>query len=91
MASGGVATSGDYERFVEVGGVRHCHVLDPRTGHSACGFQSVTVHATACIVAGSASTIAMLKGAVEGEAWLSTLGLAYFCVRGDGSIVHTFR
>ncbi len=91
VASGGVATSGDYERFIEVDGVRHCHILDPRTGHSARGFRSVTVHATTCTVAGSASTIAMLKGAAAGEAWLSTLGLAFFCVRADGSIIHTFR
>jgi hypothetical protein len=44
VASGGMATSGDYERFVVVDGVRHCHILDPRTGRSARGLQSVTVH-----------------------------------------------
>ena len=44
VSSGALATSGDYERFIEVDGVRHCHVLDPRTGRSARGFQSVTVH-----------------------------------------------
>ena len=62
VSSGAIATSGDYERFIEVDGVRHCHVLDPRTGRSARGFQSVTVHAPSCLVAGSATTIAMLKG-----------------------------
>jgi thiamine biosynthesis lipoprotein len=51
----------------------------------------VTVHATSCIVAGSATTIAMLKGAKGGEAWLEALGLPYFCVREDGSVAHTFR
>ncbi len=35
VSSGAIATSGDYERFIEVDGVRHCHVLDPRTGRSA--------------------------------------------------------
>jgi thiamine biosynthesis lipoprotein len=35
-----MATSGDYERFVVVEGVRHGHILDPRTGRSARGFQS---------------------------------------------------
>jgi thiamine biosynthesis lipoprotein len=91
VASGGVATSGDYERFIEVDGVRHCHILDPRTGRSARGFQSVTVHATSCIVAGSASTIAMLKGAKEGIAWLDDLGLPYYCLGEDGGATHTFR
>ena len=27
-----VSTSGDAEQFVEIGGVRHAHILDPRTG-----------------------------------------------------------
>jgi thiamine biosynthesis lipoprotein len=90
VRSGAIATSGDYERFVEVDGVRHCHVLDPRTGRSARGFQSVTVHAASCMVAGSASTIAMLKGREAGLEWLRTLGLAHFCVLEDGSIVDAF-
>jgi thiamine biosynthesis lipoprotein len=91
VESGGIATSGDYERFVEVDGVRHCHVLDPCTGHSAHGFQSVTVHAASCLVAGSAATIAMLKGKAAGLAWLRSLGLGHFCVLDDGSQVHTFE
>ena len=91
IESGALATSGDYERFVEVDGIRHSHVLDPRTGLAAHGFQSVTVHATTCIVAGSVTTIAMLKGAAAGEGWLEELGLPYFCVREDGTVAHTFR
>jgi thiamine biosynthesis lipoprotein len=90
VSSGAIATSGDYERFIEIDGVRHCHVLDPRTGRSARGLQSVTVHASACIVAGSASTIAMLKGEAEGIAWLKSLGLKYLCVRENGEAVNTF-
>jgi len=85
--SGAVATSGDYERYIEVDGVRHCHVLDPRTGKSARGFQSVTVHASSCLVAGSAATIAMLKGARDGMEWLEALGLAHLCVLEDGRVV----
>jgi thiamine biosynthesis lipoprotein len=90
VTSGAIATSGDYERFIEVDGVRHCHVLDPRTGRSARGFQSVTVHAPSCLVAGSAATIAMLKGAREGLEWLRTLGLAHLCVLEDGTVVDGF-
>jgi thiamine biosynthesis lipoprotein len=91
VASGAVATSGDYERYVEVEGVRHCHVLDPRTGRSARGLRSVTVHAQSCIVAGSASTVAMLMGCGAGLEWLDGLGLAHFCVLDDGAIVDRFR
>jgi FAD:protein FMN transferase len=90
VRSGAIATSGDYERFIEVQGVRHCHVLDPRSGHSATGFRSVTVHAASCLVAGSASTIAMLKGREAGLEWLRALGLAHLCVLDDGEVVNAF-
>jgi len=87
VTSGALATSGDYERYVEVDGVRHCHILDPRTGRSARGFQSVSVLASTCLVAGSATTIAMLKGRDAGLAWLRSLGLGYLTVLDDGSVV----
>ena len=90
VTSGAIATSGDYERFIEVDGVRHCHVLDPRTGRSARGLQSVTVHAPACLVAGSATTIAMLKGRDAGLAWLDELGVAYLAVTDDGTVLERF-
>jgi FAD:protein FMN transferase len=91
VSSGAIATSGDYERFIEIDGERHCHVLDPRTGRSARGIQSVTVHAPSCLVAGSASTIAMLKGADAGLAWLRSLGLPFLCVVEGGRVVNEFE
>jgi thiamine biosynthesis lipoprotein len=90
VSSGAIATSGDYERFIEVDGVRHCHVLDPRTGRSARGISSVTAHAPTCLVAGSATTIAMLKGAREGVAWLRSLGLPFLCALETGELIDGF-
>lgn len=90
VSSGAIATSGDYERFIEVDGVRHCHILDPRTGRSARGLRSVTVHAPSCLVAGSATTVAMLKGEAGGLAWLAELGLDWLAVLEDGSVREAF-
>ena len=69
VASGAVATSGDYERFMEVGGRRYCHVLNPLTGWPVSGLSSVTVVADHCLLAGTVSTIAMLKEG-GGKRWL---------------------
>ncbi len=69
LAQGGVATSGNYERFFELGGKRYSHVLDPQTGWPVEGLSSVSVVATTCLEAGRQSTLALLKGR-KGEAWL---------------------
>jgi thiamine biosynthesis lipoprotein len=73
---GGVATSGDYERCMVVDGVRYGHILDPRTGWPIAGLASVTIFAPTCLVAGSATTIALLEGD-RAPAWLDALGLPH--------------
>ncbi|HWX36826.1 MAG TPA: FAD:protein FMN transferase [Steroidobacteraceae bacterium] len=83
MSMGGLATSGDYERFIEIDGRRYCHLLDPRTGWPVRGLSSVTVISDRCLVAGSLSTIAMLKGR-QGVEWLHQLGIRHFAVTADG-------
>ncbi len=85
LVDGAVATSGDYERFFEIGGRRYCHILDPRSGMPVTHWQSVSVVAPLCIVAGSCSTIAMLMEAA-GEGFLAQQGLSYIAVAPDGSL-----
>jgi thiamine biosynthesis lipoprotein len=80
-----LATSGDYERCMVVDGVRYTHILDPHTGWPITGgLRSASVVADRCLVAGTATTIAMLKGARAGARFLEGLGLANLCVHADG-------
>jgi thiamine biosynthesis lipoprotein len=83
LSGGALATSGDYERFIEVDGIRYCHILDPRTGWPARGLSSVTVITERCLVAGSLATSAMLKGAAGG-AWLERLGVRHIVIDDQG-------
>jgi len=39
----GIATSGDYERFIEINGRKYSHIFDPRSGRPVKGSSSVTV------------------------------------------------
>lgn len=85
LASGALATSGDYERYIEINGQRYCHILDPRTGWPARGLMSVSVICDECLVAGTLATIAMLKGP-DGARWLTTIGVRRVVVDESGSV-----
>ena len=87
VASGALATSGDYERYFELDGRRYCHILDPQLGTPVDYWRSVSVVAPLAIVAGSHATIAMLKQAA-GAAYLDAVGLPYLAYDRAGRSVH---
>jgi thiamine biosynthesis lipoprotein len=80
---GALATSGDYARCIEAGGKRYSHILNPRTGWPATGLSSVTATAAQCMVAGSLTTIALLKGR-EGIHWLAAMGQPHLWMDEEG-------
>ncbi|MEQ1546991.1 FAD:protein FMN transferase [Methyloglobulus sp.] len=83
LYEGALASSGDYERCILVNGVRYGHVLNPKTGWPVRHLAAVSVVGDFCVVAGSASTIAMLKEG-EGAGWLQELGLPHLWVDVQG-------
>jgi thiamine biosynthesis lipoprotein len=85
LREGAVASSGDYERCILVDGVRYGHVLNPKTGWPVRRLAAVSVVGELCVVAGSASTIAMLKEE-DGPAWLEAMGLPYLWIDVDGNV-----
>ena len=80
---GALATSGDYERFIEIEGKRYCHLLNPKSGWPVRGLSSVSVLVDQCLVAGSIASIAMLKGSA-GIDWLNELGVQYIWMDNEG-------
>jgi thiamine biosynthesis lipoprotein len=57
-----VSTSGDAEQFVEIGGKRYSHIVDPRTGLGLVGRQSATVVARKGIMADSLTKVVSVLG-----------------------------
>lgn len=85
LSSGALATSGDSERYMEVGGRRYCHILDPRTGWPVEHWQSVSVVGPACLAAGALTTIAMLKREAAHD-FLRGQGVGFLTVDPSGRI-----
>lgn len=94
MREGALASSGDYERCIVVDGVRYGHILNPKTGWPVRRMAAVSVIDNYCVMAGSASTIAMLKEDA-GPQWLDELGLPHLWVdvdgHGGGSLLEAIR
>ena len=86
LTSGGLASSGDYERFFELDGKRYSHILNPKTGWPSEGLRAVSVAGNLCTVAGSIATIAMLKPETDALSWLQETGLPHVFMGRDGNI-----
>ncbi|MGB9721250.1 MAG: FAD:protein FMN transferase [bacterium] len=76
-----LSTSGDYEKFFIVDGIRYAHIIDPRTGYPAQDFASVTIFAKDASFADGIATAVSVMGAFEGKKFLDSLvikGIMYY-------------
>ncbi|MCK4335046.1 FAD:protein FMN transferase [candidate division WOR-3 bacterium] len=89
--SGAVATSGDYENFFELDGVRYHHLIDPATGIPAREAISATVIAPTATQADAWATALFVMGE-KGIAILDSLDdLEGMIVLKDGEVIKTSR
>ena len=61
-----VATSGNYEKFVIIGGKKYSHTINPRTGLPVTGIKSVTIVTDHAEVADAMATPVMIMGISTG-------------------------
>jgi thiamine biosynthesis lipoprotein len=88
IASGSLATSGNSEHGFERDGVRHGHLLDPRTGAPARDFGSLTVWAATALAADCLSKLYVL-GPDGALAWARTHeGVEVLALRTDRDRLH---
>ena len=57
-----VATSGNYEKYVIIGGKKYSHTIDPRTGLPVTGIKSVTIITTNAEIADAMATPVTIMG-----------------------------
>jgi thiamine biosynthesis lipoprotein len=88
LDAGSVATSGDYQRYAVVDGVRYHHILDPGTGHPARGVTSVTISTDRCMDADALATAVFVLGPERGMALVEKLlGVEAVMVTAEGDAV----
>ena len=70
LTNGSVTTSGDYQKFIFIGGTRYSHIINPKTGWPSTGLTGVTIMGPSAEVANAFSTSIMILGVKKGKALL---------------------
>jgi len=79
-----VATSGDYQQFFMLDGVRYHHILDPTEGRPARGIRSATVIASTTEIADALATAAFILGSRRGIKLLEARGVNGLLIDSSG-------
>jgi thiamine biosynthesis lipoprotein len=86
-----IGTSGDYQRFFELGGTRYCHLIDPRNGRPMQGVQAVTIltHGPqAGTLSDASSKPLFIYGAAGWRAAAQKMKLSEALLIDDNGVVH---
>jgi len=85
-----IVTSGDHERFFEIGGKRYSHILNPRSGYPVEPTSAVTVIHADAMLADAAATALMVGGADEFDQLTTAMGLEFaLLIDASGELVLT--
>ncbi len=85
----GISTSGDYQRFFIIDGVRYHHLLNPKTGFPESRCRSVTIIAEKAVLTDAFATGIFVMGPDEGLKVLERLGMDGIIVDSNGNVLLT--
>lgn len=84
-----VVTSGDYQRYFTVDGVRYHHIIDPDTGYPARYWRSVTILCADSGLADALSTALFTLPQAEGQKLLDSCGAEALWMDPDGNLLES--
>lgn len=84
-----VVTSGDYQRYFTVDGVRYHHIIDPDTGYPAQYWRSVTILCADAGLADVLSTALFTLPQEPGQALLDAFSAEALWMASDGTLLES--
>ena len=82
-----IATSGNYEKYVEIDGKKYSHTIDPKTGLPVSGIKSATIIAPNAELADALATPVMVMGITAGLHLINQLpGISCIIISDDNKV-----
>jgi thiamine biosynthesis lipoprotein len=86
-----VATSGNYEKYVTLGGIKYSHTIDPKTGYPVRGIKSVTIICSSAEISDAMATPVMVMGIKAGISLIDQIKGIACIVIDDNDKVYTSK
>ena len=89
VTNSAIATSGNYEKYIDIEGKRYSHIIDPRTGYPVQGVVSVSVLAPSAELCDALATSVFVLGIEAGLDLINQLKGVSCIIVDDQKKVHT--
>lgn len=89
VSEGSIVTSGDYQRYYVVDGVRYHHIIDPQTLYPATRWRAVTIVCSDSGMADALSTSLFTMSQEDGQALLDEFGAEAVWVTSGGELLYS--
>jgi thiamine biosynthesis lipoprotein len=86
-----IATSGNYEKFILVDGIRYSHTIDPKTGLPVTGIKSVSIICPSAELADALATPVMVMGIKVGLNMINQLNNVACVIVSDDDKIYTSK
>lgn len=86
-----IATSGNYEKYVIIGGKKYSHTIDPKTGLPVSGIKSVTIISPSAEIADAMATPVMIMGIQVGLNMINQMKGIGCIIIDDNDKIHTSK